>query len=171
MVAISNIKGHLALNGTTRTNELLLDILAFLRIRQVLFDRDMKLAEGKCPVHIVDLPVALEWIDETFGVLAYELMICGPLRIIVVPDLEPEKVGILHVVLNLCNLAVLKVVLACIVRFLQRVVNEKDFGFAEDKEFAVTFCFHHRHVVGCLTYQLVEGLDHWLWYLNRHNLI
>lgn len=87
-------------------------------------------------------------------------MIRGPLRIVVVSDLQFEKVGVLHVVLNLRNLAVLEVVLARIVGLLERVVHEEDFGFAQNKELAVTFSLYHRHIVGRLTYELVEGLDH-----------
>lgn len=60
MVAVSDIRWHLALDGTARTNQLLLNFLAFGSILQIFFDRDVKLTEGKCPVHIVDLPVALE---------------------------------------------------------------------------------------------------------------
>lgn len=87
-------------------------------------------------------------------------MIRGPLRIVVVSDLQFEKVGVLHVVLNLRNLAVLEVVLARIVGLLERVVHEENFSFAQDEELAVTFGLYHRHIVGRLTYELVEGLDH-----------
>ena len=118
MVAEARFTWRLVLSGTVRANEHLLDVLGVLRL--IIADMDAQLAVRQRAVHVVDLPVALERVDEAFGILADERP-----RLPFFLQLQLEEVRVRVVVTDIFDIAVGEV-LATASRHPQRVVDEED---------------------------------------------
>ena len=153
VVAEAIVGRHLAMACARRPNQHLSNVLLVSGRR--VSDVDAQFTVRQRPIHVVDLPVALERVDQTLGIVADE---CSRLRI--TDNLQLEKVWIGCVVTDVRDVLIEEVVVAAsAATHLQRVVHEVDLRFAQDEKLAITLHLDHGDEVGCLTHELLQRLD------------
>lgn len=145
--------------------QVVIDVLFLLG--HLLGDVDAKLAVRQRPLHILDLPVALEGVDKVWCVLGLY-----PQGFSSVPTVEfhLEKVAVTLEHLDLFDLLVANLgeAILSVVRQSERIIDEEDGRLAEDHELLHEFELDQGHEVGGLVDELAQRFHDGVRYLGSH---
>ena len=159
MVAKPVLSGKLALRIGRSANQHLCNVLLVFGWR--VSNVNAQLAERQRSIHVVDLPIALQRVDQTFGVFADKST-----RHLLAVNLQLEEVWEGCVVTDVFNLSVREVIIASsAAAHPQRVIDEKDSSLTQYEELAITLNLNHGDIIGRLANELLQCLNDGLRYL------